>query len=193
MKQRIISKRKTIGTFHSQRGMVLIVGLIMVLLMSIVGVAAIRGSNTQEAMAGNMRDRNQAFQATEAALRTAELNVATNGSKMVFENKNGLLTNQNLNGAPLGPIARWTSSTWSANSISITKSDIDLKLTKMPTYVVEKVEVEGAVAAAMGESTEYGANVEESGTSVIYRITARGYGGSEKSEVILQSTFRAKH
>ncbi|WP_160280066.1 pilus assembly PilX family protein [Cellvibrio mixtus] len=178
---------------QSQRGMVLIVGLIMVLLMSIIGVAAIRGSNTQEAMAGNMRDRNQAFQATEAALRTAELNVAANGSKMVFENKNGLLTNQNLKDAPFGPVARWAGATWDTNSIAINKSDIDLKLTKMPAYVVEKVEVEGPAAAAMGESTEYGANVEQAGNSVIYRITARGYGGSEKSEVILQSTFRAKH
>lgn len=179
--------------FEAQRGMVLIVGLVMVLLMSIIGVAAIRGSNLQESMAGNMRDRNQAFQAAEAALRMAESDVTVNGTKWTFDNTKGLLTNQNLKAAPLGPVANWNKSTWDRNAISVAKADIDLQLTKMPGYVIEQVDVEGAGAASMGEATEYGANIEDAGNRVIYRVTARGFGGSEKSEVILQSTYRAQH
>lgn len=57
---------------RSQQGVVLIVGLIMVLLISLIALAAIRGSGLQEAMVGNMRGRNLAFQAAESAVKDAE-------------------------------------------------------------------------------------------------------------------------
>jgi type IV pilus assembly protein PilX len=57
---------------QSQQGVVLIVGLIMVLLISVIALAAIRGSGLQEAMVGNMRGRNIAFQASESAVTDGE-------------------------------------------------------------------------------------------------------------------------
>lgn len=61
---------------RSERGAVLLVSLIMLLLLTIIGVAAMRDTNLQERMAGNMRDRNLAFQAAEAGLRFAEQQIA---------------------------------------------------------------------------------------------------------------------
>lgn len=58
---------------HPESGAVLIMGLVMVLLISIVALSAIRSSNLQEAMAGNMRDRNMAFQAAESGLVSGEI------------------------------------------------------------------------------------------------------------------------
>lgn len=177
----------------AQRGMVLIVGLIMVLLMALVGVAAIRGSNLQELMAGNMKDRNQAFQAAEAALRMGEKLVQTSDSSLTFNGSNGLFTNQNLSGSTLGSVTSWSDEIWAANAVKLAKSKLDLKLSRTPEYVIERLEVSGSGIAVSGGSVEYGADIEEAGPTVLYRITSRGFGGSETSAVIVQSTYRAQH
>ncbi len=58
-----------------QRGAVLIVALIMLLLLTVIGLSSMRGTSLQENMAGNMRDSNLALQASEAALRKGEEDV----------------------------------------------------------------------------------------------------------------------
>ena len=55
-----------------QEGAVLVVGLIILVLLTLLGVQAMRGNVSQERMAFNMRERNVAFQAAEAALRVGE-------------------------------------------------------------------------------------------------------------------------
>ncbi len=57
---------------NSQQGAILIVALIMLLLVTIIGLASIRGTSLQERMAGNLRDQELALQAAEAALRQGE-------------------------------------------------------------------------------------------------------------------------
>ena len=57
----------------SQRGVALIVSLILLVVMTLLGLAAIRNVTMEERMAGYAYDRSLAFQATEAALRAAEL------------------------------------------------------------------------------------------------------------------------
>lgn len=59
-------------TASRQKGAVLIVALIMLLLLTIIGVAGMQDTNLQEKMAGNLRDHNLALQAAEAGLRHAE-------------------------------------------------------------------------------------------------------------------------
>jgi type IV pilus assembly protein PilX len=62
-----------------QSGVVLIISLIMLLLLTLIGTAGMRTTSLEEKMAGNMRDKNLAFQAAESALNAAEvtLDVAT--------------------------------------------------------------------------------------------------------------------
>jgi len=55
-----------------ERGSVLIVSLIFLLLLTIVGVSSMNMTNLEERMAGNFRDHDLAFQAAEAALLDAE-------------------------------------------------------------------------------------------------------------------------
>jgi type IV pilus assembly protein PilX len=65
--------RKTTVFSHSQqRGAVLIIALMMLLLLTIIGLSSMRGTVLQENMAGNMRDSSLALQASEAALRKGE-------------------------------------------------------------------------------------------------------------------------
>ena len=59
-------------TAQRQRGAILFVSLIILLLMTILGVTAMSNVSMEERMAGNMRDGDMAVQAAEAALRSGE-------------------------------------------------------------------------------------------------------------------------
>jgi type IV pilus assembly protein PilX len=59
----------------SQSGAVLIISLIMLLLLTLIGASSMQTSSLEEKMAGNLRDRNLAFQAAESALRDAEQDI----------------------------------------------------------------------------------------------------------------------
>ena len=55
-----------------QTGAVLVVSLLILLVMTVLGVAAMGTTTLQERMANNNRQQQVAFQAAEAALRAAE-------------------------------------------------------------------------------------------------------------------------
>lgn len=55
-----------------QRGVVLFVVLVLLLILSYLGLTAMQESTAEERMSGNLRDRNIALQAAELALRDAE-------------------------------------------------------------------------------------------------------------------------
>lgn len=54
-----------------ERGVVLVTGLIILVVMTILGVTSMQTTVLEEKMAGNLRDRNVAFQAAEAGLQVA--------------------------------------------------------------------------------------------------------------------------
>lgn len=56
----------------TQRGAVLIVTLVMLLLLTLLALGSMRGTTLEERMAGNLRDESQAFQAAEMGQRVAE-------------------------------------------------------------------------------------------------------------------------
>ena len=159
---------------ESQKGIVLLVTLIMIGIMSMIAVSAIRGSSMQEAMAGNLHDRNLAFQAAEAGLRYAENDVLENGADYVFEDANGLYEDQNKPLSTEGSVRNWTPDQWKDNSIQLEDSDLSVELPAYPQYVIEKI---GTVVDATGSP------------STIYRITSRAFGLTGSSEVIVQSTY----
>lgn len=57
---------------RTQKGAALVVSLIILLILTILGVAGMRSSTLEERMAGNARDRHLAFEATEAGLLAGE-------------------------------------------------------------------------------------------------------------------------
>ena len=58
-----------------ERGAILIITLMFLVLLTIVGVASISSSTLEEKMAGNLRAQYPAFQAAESALRDAEIDL----------------------------------------------------------------------------------------------------------------------
>lgn len=61
-----------------QRGVALIVALILLVVATLMGLAGISGTTLQERMSANMYDRSLAMQASEAALRAAEAAITAN-------------------------------------------------------------------------------------------------------------------
>lgn len=69
------------GLPQRQRGVALAVALILLVVITLVGLAAVNGTVMQQKMSANFHDRQVAFQSTEAALREAALAVqATTGA-----------------------------------------------------------------------------------------------------------------
>lgn len=173
--------------FYQQQGVVLIIALIFLLMLSIIGMAAIRGSGMQELMAGNIKDRNMAFQAAEASLRVVERAIDSNSACTVFDGTNGCFNDQNA----IAPVVSWTETNWNNRSA---EANVELKLSKKPRYVVEKLAAtDSPVSANAGFSLEFNNDAPSAtGGVTAYRITSLGYGGTETSQVVLQSTYRHK-
>jgi type IV pilus assembly protein PilX len=64
--------RNPINHAERQRGAILVVSLLLLLVLSILAVTASQTTRMEERMAGNARDTELAFQAGEAGLRAAE-------------------------------------------------------------------------------------------------------------------------
>lgn len=192
-----------------QQGAALVVGLIMLLLLTLVGVAGMRDTLLQEKMVGNMRDREIALQAAEAALRDGEAylnqvvlpDFANNGG--IYDlNINPALTQRVVGGKPVSETEFWREWNWDADAVeySLNLAGVDAK----PAYVIERLpqSLTDRGQYAGGNDPTYVmvddlSEVIETVESIPdYRITARGLGvrvdsdNEPESVVILQSTFR---
>lgn len=65
-----------------QRGMVLLVSLVFLLLLTMLGISSMQNATLQEKMAGSVTQRNTSFQSAETVLRLGESWVIANGSTL---------------------------------------------------------------------------------------------------------------
>lgn len=72
---RIAPSRRTMSAPRRQQGVALYVALIMLLLLTLLGLAALQVTAMQERMTGNFRTFNLAFNRAEDALRQAEFEI----------------------------------------------------------------------------------------------------------------------
>lgn len=160
-----------------QTGMALITGLIFMVVLTLLALAAMRTTTLEERMSGNARDRDLAFQSAEAALRAGE-QVVSDATLPAF-----------ALGTPLTPrIAAATLTTywqnthpWATQSVAIGWQPAGASAA--PQYVVEDM---GASAGGGGGTVAFGALIEDG----VYRVTARGVGGSANTVVILQAVYQ---
>lgn len=188
-----MSNEKLLNTNYrsptTQRGVVLIVGLVMVLLMTIVGLAAIRGTGLQENMAGNMRDRNIAFQTAESALREGEAVVSPGAILPTFDCAKGAGACLDLSAVPEKSVIYMTEAEWD-EAAKISAMDMDVA--EKPSYLLEELEVDiGASAAVEGSAIDVG-GMMTTGDATPYRVTAKGYGLSQDAEAIVQSAYKRR-
>lgn len=196
------------GSSRYQRGAALIVGLIMLLLLTLIGVAGMRDTLLQEKMAGSMRDREVALQAAESALRAAETELGAL-TEPTFGNSGGMYDlntgagsvamTRKIAGAAVAEKDFWNrDSVWTAaNSVEYPFTLADV--VEQPRYVIEKLANNMSENKSLYTSGSDAGFVKDitAGTEVPtielypdYRVTARGYGTTDGTTVILQSTFR---
>ena len=69
---------------RQQRGWILVIGLVVLVMLSIIAIALMRTTMMEEKMAGANRDINLAFEAAETALRGAEIFIESQSDDSLF-------------------------------------------------------------------------------------------------------------
>jgi type IV pilus assembly protein PilX len=159
-----------------EKGSVLVVSLIILLIMTLIGLAGMEVTSLEEKMAGSMRDRNIAFQAGEATLLAGEDYLNTQTLLPAFDGSNGLYA------LPGNGTKRWETVDWSnATAVNFNSSGF-ADLASPPAYIIESLE-----AANSDDSLEVGI---PSGVTNYYRVSARAVGKTDTAEVILQTVYK---
>lgn len=166
-----------------QRGVALVIVLILLLVMTVLGVASIRGTVLEEHMSGNMYDRSLAFQAAEAALREAEALIAAPGGVVVPASgcSAGVCAHQ----APtVGAPERWLDPAFAGWRTAVVSVGA---LASPPQFIIEDLGF-GTNWAKCDGST--GSDLPPNCLSRRFRVTARSV-AADRAQVILQSTVAA--
>ena len=167
-----------------QQGSALIVSLSILLVLTVLGISSMSTTALQERMSGNARDSEVAFEAAEAGLRAGEtyINTLTDPTLPSFNGTNGLFA---VN--PTQTYAWQTSANWSTAA----QASFSMHVSKQPEYIIQAIDTTVAAPPTQGlESTSYNNNPPIiSGNVKVFQITARGFGLSATSRVMLQSYF----
>lgn len=164
-----------------QSGAVLVVALVFTVILTVISVASMQSATLQERMAGNTKDVNIAFQAAETGLREAEtiLNQVSvgpfNGSKGLYLSCPDPNDDRKACSKP-----DWTDK--ASKGWFVLTDNID-NVARQPEYIIEEMtKVIGA-----NEVLDSDRPIP---TDSFYRVTARGYGASNRSMVVLSTTYR---
>lgn len=179
-----MNTRTLLASPRMQHGAALLTGLIFLVVLTLIGVAAARMASLEERMSGNMRDRSQAFQSAETGLRYVEQQiralyknniedfdeVCTNGLCYYGKNKVPAVVAWETYCTPLCPISYVENAAFG----SYTSPQLPEGL-PAPTYLIE------AIAKNVP-----GAKVQE----LYYRITVRAQGARPGTVVWLQEVYK---
>lgn len=176
-----------------QAGSVLVFSLLIMLALTVLGVAGVGSSVTQERMAGGLRDRVNAFQAAEAALKRGQQFFNPLIGTAAFDGTNGLYSQSSTD-----PDI-WADSTWTdQNSIGYLDPVVSVptptplaNVYAQPRFIIKYTGDIDASAKSSLNITGYGSG--RGGNKVSnFRITARGVGAEFGSVVILETYFGKK-
>lgn len=177
----------------NQRGVALVVALILLVVITLVGLAAVRGTIMQQKMSANMYDRQIAFQNAEAAMRVAAASIPTSPADVA----------RNCQSASVVCLANPFDDPWiKANPDSIktlapsqyTASSLAIG---QPQYVIENMGNFQDPSANTGfnqsaNSHNYGVN-GGSITNIYYRVTVRSGDPAQvgdRAVVVLQAMIK---
>lgn len=189
--------RKSFSQIHNQRGSVMVISLLVLLILTILGLASVTNNLTQERMTHDMKDINIAFQSAESALRYGE--VWTENQALVpvpkpqsncdssCDDNNDVWVNDDVSQADL-----FTAGWWATNARAFgknyenggawpTSSQLDgLTPEQQPRYVNEFFRFEP-------DSLSVGIAVPTG--RYMYQLSARGQGKQATTETRVQSIY----
>lgn len=175
-----------------ERGVALVMALIFLLILTLIGVTAMSTTALEERMAGNLQDKNAAFQAAESALVAGENWARPLGAMPVFDSA---VTDDGLHLPSTSGIPVWDQSTgvWSGTDVvdytelpgsaALPSGQFLNHVNKQPKYLIEDL---GPVRDPL-KSLKLG--TPSPSTRNLFRITARGTGGTDQAVATVQSVF----
>ena len=174
------TSKKPIGSRRSQRGMVLYIALLLLLILTLIGLAAARSTTSDERMAGAQRDRDLAFQAAEAALRDGE-SMLMNATPGDFNDSNGLYDSHAL--------ITWETADWgdTGKNPSLRTLSYEGSFAPTPAYMPRFYLVRTAQTGA--SSVQSATDGNQVVPATIYKVIAKGWGINVNDAVVLESTY----
>ncbi|MHB1199520.1 MAG: pilus assembly PilX family protein [Polaromonas sp.] len=176
----------SISVRRKQRGMTLLVGLILLVMLTVISLIGFRNTTLSERMTGNAVDRNVSFQSAENAGKEAleviesglfnsataghyDPPLASGGNTAFWAQGAGVTVPSPATGCPTTAPFSWTSC---AAAVATQYANNAQKA----QYVIELL---SQVSSGAGPVT----------TVSTYRVTSRSTGGSGQAEVVLQSIY----
>lgn len=168
-----------IRVFNDQRGAVLVVGLIFLVVLTIIGVTAMQVTTMEERMAANARDRSKAFQAAEAGLRDAEdymdVQITESAAALITKSVASNCANGFCGNSTAVPSLKTYS--WDGSKDKLAGTSIT-GIAEQPRYFTE-------YAGEMKCVT----HCESGGWVSVWRMTVRAQGSNADTVVLLQETY----
>ncbi len=192
-------------SMQRQRGAALIIALLVLMMMTMIGITSMEGIILEEKMAGAYNNQQQAFNASENALRAGERWLwdrffrplaAENGFDGIYPMDSRMIGNtvrDFWNDRDNWPSASAVHVVGDGNSTSY--SDSFTALNRPPIFVIEQLpEVinDGSGGYSLQFAGGQGQGVGSANLRpkiVYYRITGRAVGGTGNEHVITQSTY----
>lgn len=163
-----------------QRGVVLVISLLMLLVLTMIGLAATRGTTLEQRMTANQNDQEVAFQAAEAALRAGESQISGAANLNFANNTAGAYTQASMT-------VNWKTIDWDPTGSAVTAYTAGIQPTPIvnPSYfiVLDPADLGGG----SGENLSPDQAISN---DYLYHIYARGVGLTGNSAVILESTYK---
>ena len=180
-----MSERYSTAFTTQQRGSVLVVSLLILLVMTLLGITAMSTTTLEEKMAGNLRDKSIAFQAAEAALRDGEADLIKNNiaeSSFVAACTDGLCLPAAVGNPPQWEVVDWSASGTTTRKYGAATGTAALTgVATPPRYIIELLR---DIPTSNGSLTM---GIAAPQTKTAYRITAVGYGSNAMTTVMLQA------
>lgn len=174
----------------AQRGIALAVVLILLVVITLLALAAMRGTVLQQRMSSSVSDRGLAFQAAEAALREGEAKAGDNPRNKAGFPADGTCGADEWQGYCGRPSpasdARWLEGNWNGNSREATVAVEGVGA--QPRYMIELLQSGLPATGSCTTDLDVSPDAQCAGDETIYRITARS-SAEDRADVTLQSTY----
>jgi type IV pilus assembly protein PilX len=186
---------------RSQRGVVLVSSLLLLIVVTIIALSMFRSFGIQEKIAGNMREKQRALQAAISAEVYAEAWLQVNGGAGVSEVVDcaGLLSANigqgqicaNLLTAVPGGVADVTQPPWvlGGNPVGVTFAPVGMPLGATTAYSAPTAAGPNFFATPTFYISDLGTSIDPTVPGEIYQIDAYAYGGSQNTVAVVESTY----
>lgn len=171
-----------------QKGMALVIALIFLVLLTIIGVAALGNNSMQGRMTYGASERNEAFQAADSAVLSGENWIASQTAQPVGTCTStssscvppAIWARDGVTTPPIG-ITQLTSDTfWTGNGQSF--SYTIPSTAAQPQYIIEDLGHDDSGSLSIGQGPP--------GFQTYYfQVTARGFGAQSTSRSLVQSVY----